>query len=207
MITESHVDKIRIDMQKHLSEKRYRHTIGVEKEMRALAKIYMPESEAVAACAGLLHDITKEFPYAEHMKIFQKYFVELSGEEKASAALLHAKSGAIFARECYPSLVDEGIFSAIRKHTTADEDMSLLDKLLYLADFIEEGRPYSGCLSVRRAFYDGIKERVSDKHVFLNEILIKAYDASLEALEREGHYVSPATLLAKKRALEELNSF
>ena len=207
MITESQIDSIRADMQKQLSEKRYRHTLGVEKEMRALAKIYMPECEAIAACAGLLHDITKEFSYDEHMKLFQKYWVELTDAEKNSAALLHAKSGAIFARECYPSLVDENIFSAIWKHTTADGDMSLLDKLLYLADFIEEGRPYSGCLSVRCAFYEGIKKRENDKLVFLNEILIKAYDASLEALKREGHYVSPETLLAKKSTEEELNSF
>lgn len=202
MIREETVDLIRSDMQGRLGEKRFRHTLGVEKEMRALARIYMPSEEPLAAVAGLLHDITKELSLEGQLALVRKYEIAVSKEEMASAALLHAKTGAYFAQESYPSVVSESVFSAILKHTTAEEEMSLLDKLLYLADFIEEGRSYPSCVSVRRAFYEGI-DRADDKLDFLNEMMIKAYDASLAALSREGLYISPATLLAKESAQKE----
>jgi len=202
MISEKSLDRIRSDMQKRLGEKRFCHTLGVEKEMRNLARIYMPAEETVAAAAGLLHDITKELSLKEQLALAEKYGIDIPEEEKASAALLHAKTGAFYAKEAYPSVVNKSVFSAILKHTTANGEMTLLDKLLYLADFIEEGRSYPSCIRVRQAFYEGINS-ATDKLAFLNAIMIEAYDASLEALRRENLYISPSTLMAKEVAEKE----
>lgn len=203
MITEKLLDALRNEIKGHMGEKRFRHTLGVEKEMRALAKIYMPHKEADASCAGLLHDITKELSYEEHLSLLKKYGVEISSCEKEPAALLHAKTGAFYAKELYPALVSEEIFSAIWKHTVASAQMSVLDKLLYLADFIEEGRSYASCIALRNEFYAGIQNGEEDKFLFLNEMMIKAYDASLSALSREGLYISPETVMAKEAAIKE----
>ena len=203
MITEPMLDALRAEMKMRLKEKRFRHTLGVEKEMRALAKIYMPSRIIEAACVGLLHDVTKELSYKEQIELCEKYGIEVPDDEKNSAALLHAKTGAFYAREHYPDYVTEEMISAIFKHTTADAEMSLLDKLLYLADFIEEGRTYESCIALRTAFYDGISHRMDDKELFLNEILIQSYDYSLAALAREGLYISPATVKAREAALKE----
>lgn len=201
MITEEMLDALRMDMRSRLSDSRYQHTLGVEKEMRALAKIYMPCDEKRAAAAGLLHDVTKELSLSEQKALCEKHGLSVSSREESSVALLHAKTGAFYAREIYSELVDDAVFSAIYKHTVAGEDMSLMDKLLYLADFIEEGRCYPLCRATREAFYGGI-DSARDKLAFLNEIMILAYDASISALAREGRYIAEETLLAKKRAIE-----
>lgn len=203
MITEQMLDVLRFDMKAHLGKKRFLHTVGVEKEMRALAEIYMPSKIHDAACAGLLHDITKEFSYEQQIALAEKYKIEISFPSKDSAALFHSKTGAFFAKERYPFLVSDEIFSAIWKHTTASAKMSLMDKLLYLADFIEEGRTYKSCVSLRYEFYSGLENVIDDKLCFLNEIMIKAYDYSLEALKRDGLYISPSTLEAKEEAIKE----
>ena len=201
MITESMLDSLREDMRVRLSASRYKHTLGVEKEMRVLAGIYMPTFVLKAAAAGLLHDVTKELSLSEHTALCERYGIAVLEKEGSSAALLHAKTGAFYARERYPLYVDDDVFSAIYKHTVASEDMSLLDNLLYLADFIDEGRRYDACRAVRGAFYNGISS-CNDKLAFLNEIMILAYDASLDALKRGGCYISEETLLARKKAVQ-----
>lgn len=202
MITEQMLKTLRGDMEARLGAHRLRHTLGVEKEMRDLAEIYLPNRINEAASAGLLHDVTKELSREEQLALCQKYGIEVSEEEKHSFALLHAKTGAFYAREHYPEYVSDAVFSAIYKHTVADKEMSLFDSLLYLADFIEEGRSYAACRALRAAFYQGIGNHKGNELAFLNEIMIKAYDASLEALLREGRYISPKTVLAKESALQ-----
>ncbi len=203
MIKENMLNTLREEVRARMGEKRFRHTLGVEKEMRSLAKIYMPLKETEAACAGLLHDVTKELSLDEHISLLQRYSVTVLDAEINSASLLHAKTGAFYAKENYPTLVSDEMFSAIWKHTTAAEEMSLFDKLLYLADFIEEGRTYFSCTSLRKEFYSEIQNRLDDKLVFLNEMMIKAYDASLSALRREGLYISANTVLAREAAIKE----
>ena len=193
-------DALRLELKARLSAHRFSHTLGVEKEMRALASIYLPDRVEEAASAGLLHDITKEFTREEHLSYARKNGICIEADEQENAALLHSRTGAYYAKEHYPLLITDDIFSAILKHTTADADMSVMDILLYLADFMEEGRGYESCQRLRSFFYTKLSERKLAPELLLFDTLIFALDLSLAVLERERCKISDRSRRAREWA-------
>jgi len=202
VITEKMLDELRDSVRERMDEPRYRHTLGVEREMRRLAELYLPNSVQIAAAAGLLHDVTKTFSEDEQLAYCAKNGIAVSGEERAAYRVLHAKTGAHFVKSHYPQFADDVILRAIERHTVADKDMDMMDILLYVADFIEEGRRYPDCIELRRAFYDGIASHEDDKVAFLYEIFVKALDLSLSELLREGRFIFLKTVEARNAALQ-----
>ncbi len=121
-----------------LTEKRFVHSIGVEYTAATLAFKHGADVEK-ARVAGLLHDCAKCLPADEKLKKCKKYGLPISKVEKANPDLLHGKLGAYFAKEKY-GVSDEEILSAITYHTTGHPDMCLLDKIIFVADYIEPNR-------------------------------------------------------------------
>ncbi len=183
-------DALRLELEARLSAHRFSHTLGVEKEMRALASIYLPDRVEEAASAGLLHDITKEFTREEHLSYADKNGIYIEAEERENPALLHSRTGAYYAEEHYPLLITEDVFSAILRHTTADANMSVMDTLLYLADFMEEGRGYESCQRLRSFFYTKLSEHKLSPELLLLDTLIFALDLSFAVFERENRNIS-----------------
>ncbi|MBP3436582.1 MAG: bis(5'-nucleosyl)-tetraphosphatase (symmetrical) YqeK [Clostridia bacterium] len=204
MITEAMLDSLRIDIQKNMGKHRFAHTLGVEREMRRLAEIYMPQKVEKAAAAGLLHDVTKHFSAQEQIAYCRQNGIIISPEEEAAAQILHAKTAAHYIQKRYPSFCDEELVSAVAKHTTGNREMSLLDTMLYIADFMEEGRTYSSCRELRHMFWSGLPQ-AADKQLFLKQMLLQAYQFSLEALSRCQAVISPETVLARDALLAELS--
>lgn len=136
-------------LQKSLSKDRYRHTLGVEQTAVKLAQRYGEDVEK-ARIAALLHDCARCLDSAEMRRL-----VGERGSGTALRALMHAPAGAKLAKERY-GVTDESILSAIRWHTTGHEGMTRLEKIVYLADFIEPNRPnYPGLEKLRQeAFRD-----------------------------------------------------
>lgn len=132
-------EKLYIEVKKSLSEKRFKHTEGVIKRAVEYAEAYNVNMEDVKY-AALAHDIAKEMSNEESYEILNKYNVELDEIEKNNSNLLHSKVGAVIAKERY-GLSNE-IASAIEYHTTGKENMTILEKIIYLADATEEGRPF-----------------------------------------------------------------
>lgn len=127
-------------LNKRLNEKRYLHSLAVADEALRLAKKY-GASEQKAYLAGLLHDITKNAPREEHLKLFRTFGIMLNNVEENAGKLWHAISGSVYVRYVL-NIQDEEIVEAIRYHTTAKADMPLLAKILYLADFTSADRDY-----------------------------------------------------------------
>lgn len=129
---------------------RYFHTLGVADTAVLLASCHGYSSEAElrrAETAGLLHDCAKYFTEQEQISICEKEGIDISPVEKKNPALLHGKLGAFFAKNRY-GIQDSEILSAIRYHTTGRPDMSVLEKIIYVADYMEPNRhmdctPYS----------------------------------------------------------------
>lgn len=130
--------EIKCKIKQTLSEKRYEHTLGVEYTAACLAMRYGADMEK-ARLAGLLHDCAKQISTKEKLKACEKYHLSVSEYEQKNPELLHAKLGACFAKELY-GVEDKEILSAITWHTTGKPDMSLLDKILYIADYLEPNR-------------------------------------------------------------------
>ena len=144
-------------MKEALSEDRYEHTIGVMYTAESLAMRYGIDMTK-AAVAGLLHDCAKCIPNAQKLKMCKKNDIEISEMEAKNPSLLHAKLGAFLAEDVY-GVKDPEILSAITWHTTGKPDMSMLDIIIYMADYIEPNRDKAPNLKqIRKLCFENIEE-------------------------------------------------
>lgn len=173
--------KLQKKMKNELDHDRYEHTIGVMHTAACLAMRYEEDMDR-ALLAGLLHDCAKCIPAEEKIKMCKKNHIEIAEAEKDNPGLLHAKLGAFLAKEKY-GITDESILRAIRFHTTGCPEMTLLDKIIYIADYIEAGRkPLPNLAEVRKlAFCD------------LDACLYRILEDSLVYLKSKGSVVDPMT--------------
>ena len=132
------IETIKKELKKELKPSRYQHTLGVAECALALAKKYGADT-LKAEYAALLHDCAKSISDEEKIRLCRKYKLPVSDAELKNPSLLHAKCGAIYARHKY-HIKDADILHAIYVHTTGCPAMGLLDKIIYIADYIEPGR-------------------------------------------------------------------
>jgi len=135
-------------LSKDLKESRLMHTFGVIDTASTLAKAYQADIKKCEK-AALLHDCAKYMPLDEMIAICERNFVEISDLEKKKDSLLHAKAGACLAYEKY-GIKDKEILDAIKYHTTGRPDMSLIEKIIFVSDYIEPGRNFSEKLPMYR---------------------------------------------------------
>lgn len=148
------ISKLRKSIEKRLDAKRYEHTLGVTYTAAALAMCHGGDAKC-AQIAGLLHDCAKCLDNQKKISICEKHNIEINEIERKNPFLLHAKVGSYIAMHRY-RIVDEDIIQAILNHTTGRPNMSLLEKIIYIADYIEPGRRQAPHLGIIRqtAFQD-----------------------------------------------------
>lgn len=132
------ISDIKRNMEKRQDSARFEHTLGVSYIAAALAMRYGCDVKK-AQLAGLLHDCAKHYSEEKILQSCEKYNISMTEVERENPFLLHAKLGAFLAMHKY-HVEDEEIIGAILVHTTGKPDMTLLDKILYVADYIEPGR-------------------------------------------------------------------
>ena len=137
-----------------LSEKRFKHSEGVVKRAIEYAKVYNVDIETVKLVA-ISHDIAKELSEEEIEKYIKEYNIEIDEVEKRNNNLLHAKIGSYICKNKYGFTQD--MVNAVKFHTTGRENMSILEKIIYLADATEENRKYCSYFYV-----DLIKKDIDD---------------------------------------------
>jgi nicotinate-nucleotide adenylyltransferase len=123
--------------------------------------------------AAILHDITKKYDRAGQLLLCEKYDITVNNSDLEHENIIHAITGAELAYKLFG--VSEEVRDAIRWHSTGRVNMSLLEKIIYLADFIEPDRDFDGVEELRRAAYTD-----------LDEALIKSFEMSLEYLNKKG---------------------
>lgn len=155
-----------------LKPKRIAHVAGCENEAVMLA-VYWGEDPERAAEAAILHDIAKKYSLEENLQICEKYGMINDRTELACPNILHAKTGAALARDLFG--VDDGVYEAIRWHCTGKPDMTLLEKIIWLADYIEPTRSFDGVETIRKLAYED-----------LDAALARALAMTLAFLREEG---------------------
>ncbi len=123
-----------------LSEYRFYHSKMVAKAAKELASKYGADINK-AELAGILHDITKEMPLNNQLQLLEDNGIMLDSVTKINSQILHAVSGSAYC-EFLLDIKDRDVLNAIRFHTTARANMSLLEKIVFIADFISEDRTY-----------------------------------------------------------------
>ncbi len=164
--------EIKKKIKKALDKYRYQHTLGVAYTASALAMRYGINIDD-AFTAGLLHDCAKCIPNDEKFSLCEKYGIELKETEKRNPALIHAKLGAYIANKKY-GIKDDDILASIRTHTTGEPGMSLMQKIIFTADYIEPGRDQAPDLPLIRqlAFTEidrAVEKILHDTLNYLNE--------------------------------------
>ena len=151
---EPDIRQIRKAMEKALDPKRYEHTLGVAYTAAALAMRY-GEDINNAILAGMLHDCAKCLTNEKRLIICEKYNIAINDAERKNPYLLHAKVGSFLAMKKY-GVTDKDVINAILNHTTGRPGMSLLEKIIWIADYIEPGRKQAPNLALIRklAFED-----------------------------------------------------
>ena len=178
------------DVKSRLSEKRFRHTEGVIKRAVEYAEIYNANLEDTKL-AALAHDIAKEIPQEEALELVKKYGMELDEIEKVNFNLVHSKLGAEIVKEKYG--FNEDIINAIKYHTTGRENMSILEKIIFLADATEENRTYKELNDL----VEMIKNDIDEGMLFtlqwtFNDITNKKYLLHLDSVKAYNFLVKKA---------------
>ena len=170
----------------HLDEHRVAHVAGCESEAVRLAMRWGEDPE-LAAEAGILHDITKSLSFDEQLQLCEKYGIINNNSELEAPKLLHAKTGAALARDLFG--VSDTVYEAIRWHTTGKPDMSLFEKILYLADYIEPTRDFEGIDELRElAFTDLDGAMVLGLGMTIDEIRRSGHEPYIDTLDAYAWY-------------------
>ncbi len=152
------LEEIRIRLESVLNPKRFKHSINVMNEAVELAGVYGENTEK-AALAGLLHDCARGMKGEEIFSACEKYSILPDNVSKAQPELLHGVIGTELAREDY-GITDRTVLNAIRYHTTGRENMELLEKIIFVADYIEPGRDFPGVREAREIAFTDIDRAV-----------------------------------------------
>lgn len=173
-------EEIREIIKSELSERRYRHVLGVVKEAERLALIHGADPEK-ARLAALLHDCTKEDTIESQLKMCSECGIMVDNDTLACPQVLHALSGAVRAKRDFS--VPDDVAEAIRTHATGGPGMTKLQLLLYVADLTEPGRDFA----------DGLKDLRRLSEVSLEAAAAEEARMTLERESARGRTIHPDT--------------
>ena len=169
--------------------KRVPHVVGVEEEVAKLA-LRWGADPVLARRAGVLHDCTKYLELPEQLELCQTYGVELDELERQAVKLLHAKTGACIARAVFGE--PDAVYQAIFWHTTAKADMTTLEKILYVADYMEPNRDFEGVERLRKLAYED-----------LDKALLLGVEMTIREMEEKKRVIHPKTIQARDYLREQ----
>lgn len=184
-------EKLLKDIRERLSDFRYVHSLEVAKSAKYLASKYGFDTEK-AYIAGLSHDVFKELTKTEYLDFFKKENITLTKAELSAPKLWHAMAGARYLEKeyCY----DEEIITAVRYHTTGRENMSLLEKIIFVADFISADRDYNGVEDMRERAEKSLEYAMEEGLRF-----------TIEDLAKENRPIHPDTVSCYNEILLQLS--
>lgn len=200
---EDDLNALREAVKAEMSPYRFTHTVAVEDMVARLSALYCPEKTSILRAAALLHDLTKEQKAPEQEALCQSLGVALSRVDKMTPKTHHAKTAAALIPVKYPTFAHEEVISAVRYHTTGQEGMTLSEKLLYLADYIDESRTFPDCVTLRTCFWGACPEAMTleDRLILLDDVLLLSFNMTIRSLLVEDAPVAPDTMSARNSLL------
>ena len=203
-ITNEMVASLREAVRGYLKEKRYAHTLAVEAEAAALAKIFLPEEENRLRAAALLHDITKRRNLEKQLQLCKDFGIIVGTDDLHAPKLFHAKTAAALAKREFPAYADSRVISGIRWHTTGRAGMTLFEAIVYLADYIEATRTFPDCVTLRAFFYNNLakSDTNEEKMEILRQTMILSFDMTIRQLIADGARIDRDTVEARNWFLQ-----
>lgn len=194
------LSNLRLSVKERLSEKRYKHTLGVEKMARMLGEVILPDKVGELCAAALLHDIAKEMTYEEHLQLLSNSGIDCTEDDIATKPALHSLAAVPVINQDYPEYASEDILSAVKNHTLGAPGMSVFDEIIFISDYAEEGRTYYFCIEVNKELLGSVrKENSFENNVnALHNASLKAIKSTIASLSGRKEKINGRTLLTKK---------
>ncbi len=188
-----------------MSEKRFFHTAKVEEMIVRLGALYCPEQIPMLRAAALLHDITKEYSAEQGAQVLVDHGISVTKQDILTPKTLHARTAALIIPERFGLFAAEPLLRAVRYHTTGRADMTIEEKLLYLADYIDESRKFPDCVMLRKMFWEAKPEDMTaeEQRKHLDRVLVRSFDMTIMGLLSDGTIVSEDTFAARNFLLLE----
>jgi len=169
-----------------VSSKRYIHILGTEKAAIELARIHHPNLDLYSvSTAALLHDLTKEYTFEEHLTVAERYNVVLEEKYISVPKLLHANTASLICR--YELKLSDEICDAVFYHTTGKPCMSALEEIIYFADYIEENRTDDECVSLRNSYFELLEKH--EPRLALDKALVLSFNRTINNLLRKDQII------------------
>ncbi len=183
-----------------LSQKRFIHTLGVERMASYLGNIIIPQQVSELSVAALLHDIAKEKSFEEHLLLIKNSNAVSLDDELIPKPALHSFAAVKLIQEEFTEYATNDILSAAANHTLGYPGMSVFDEIIFISDYSEEGRTYPTCVKVRSFLLENVQKCFSyEKNLnALHRASLMAIDATLKSLELRGEEVGERTLLTRE---------
>ena len=196
---EKQIENLRLKVEIRLSEKRFNHTLGVEKMAALIGAKIMPEALNELRVAALLHDISKEYSEAEQLLVMKKHNIILCDCEIAEQALWHSMTAPAVIKNDFPEYASENVLSSAYNHTVGSPDMSVFDEIILLSDYIEEGRKYDKCVSLRAEFLSELEKAnsVESAIISLHRAVAKSLDNNIQEFISRGKSYHKRTELTR----------
>ena len=189
------LDDIRGELFERLTFERYSHTLGVENTALSLAEILCPESVLNVQAAALLHDVAKEIPYEEQIKLIEEFGLIVTDEDLTVAPGLHAICGVAIIMRDFLFCANKDVLSAVYKHCVGDSRMSLIDKIIYISDYIEPSRTFDAAIELRQELLCDLSQiSKTDLLKKLDCAVLSAATATVENLRKNNRHVHSRTL-------------
>lgn len=186
-------EKIKEYLKLNLKESRYNHVLGVTDTAERLAKLYGADPFK-ARMAALIHDCAKNMSDEDIIKTIKNSSYKVSEEEFLVPQLLHGLAGAIIGKNIM-GIEDEDILNAAIYHTTGKVDMSILEKIVYIADYIEPSRNFPGVEELRRVTFEDLDRGV-----------LMAFDNTIRFVISKGEVLHKDTVEARNYLLAHINN-
>ena len=205
MYTEKQLSELYEKVKESMSEKRFRHTAAVADMAARLGALFVPDKCDLLRAAALLHDITKEYSLEKQLQILESFGIMVNKQDILTPKTLHARTAALLIPMTYPEFADPVVIDAVRYHTTGRVGMTITEKIVYFADYIDDTRTYPDCVFLRNGFFDAKPEQMDmeTRLAHFRKWLIASFDKTMASLIEEGKIISEDTALARNSLILE----
>lgn len=209
VITEEMLLSLRERVKDYLTDKRYLHTLAVEREAARLGEIFFgknSEKLPQVRASALLHDITKRISLEKQLHYCEKFGIMVRKDDLSSPKIFHAKTAAELLKRDFSEFSCREVVQGVRWHTTGHYGMTTFEAIVYLADYIEETRTFDDCVKLREFFYTKLDKGEECLDEILCETMILSFNMTIKNLVEEEAPIDTDTIGARNFYLEKLKS-
>ena len=202
LFSEKIISDLETKIENKISQHRYVHTLGVKRAAIKIAEYCYSGDISEIAVAALLHDISKEYSVAEQFQMMRESGKDFSDTDFMSEPVLHSFTAPVVISKDYSDFATANILSSTFNHTTGSPDMSIFDEIIFVADYVEDGRKYDSCIAVRDDLFDSFSSSFDRE-----ECIMHLHNATIAILENTIVHLIKNKQVLNERTVATRNAF